>query len=92
MWQVNVTAGPLGTQPISGLSFPVGTNLTTAFATELVLRHTTETSEERCRVSIQPGKGHSEDQRKKLEAFAFYTTFGELDVGSAVMAHAMPWR
>ncbi|KAK6864630.1 hypothetical protein PG990_005928 [Apiospora arundinis] len=71
-------------QAISGLSFPVGTNLTTTFATELVLRHTTETSEERCRVSIQSGKDHSEDQRKKLEAFGFSTTFDELDVGNAV--------
>ncbi|KAK8049691.1 hypothetical protein PG994_011421 [Apiospora phragmitis] len=69
-------------QAISGLSFPVGTNLTTTFATELVLRRTTETSEERCRVSIQPGKDHSDDQRKKLEAFGFSTTFDELDVGN----------
>lgn len=71
-------------QAISGLSFPVGTNLTTTFATELVLRRTTGTSEERCRVSIQPGKDHSEDQRKKLEAFGFSTTFDELSIGGVV--------
>ncbi|KAK8138488.1 hypothetical protein PG984_001868 [Apiospora sp. TS-2023a] len=71
-------------QAISGLSFPVGTNLTTTFATELVLRRTTETSEERCRVSVQPGKDHSEDQRKKLEAFGFSTTFDELNIGDVV--------
>ncbi|KAK7970576.1 hypothetical protein PG996_000995 [Apiospora saccharicola] len=71
-------------QAISGLSFPVGTNLTTTFATELVLRRTSETSEERCRVSVQPGKDHSEDQRKKLEAFGFSTTFDELNIGDVV--------
>lgn len=71
-------------QTISGLSFPVGTNLTTTFATELVVRRTTEMSEERCRVSIQPGKNHSEDQRKKLEAFGFSLNSDKLNIGDVV--------
>ncbi|KAK8056148.1 hypothetical protein PG993_001375 [Apiospora rasikravindrae] len=76
-----------------GLPFPVGGNLTTTFATELFLRYVTETSEERCRVSIQPGKGHTDDQRKKLEAFGFSSTFDEPDVGDVAYraCAAMPW-
>ncbi|KAI2615065.1 P-loop containing nucleoside triphosphate hydrolase protein [Hypoxylon sp. NC1633] len=58
-------------QAISGLSFPTKDSLCTRFATELILRHTDEHAEEKCRVSIAPGPERSAAEKKRLEEFQY---------------------
>ncbi|KAI1657055.1 P-loop containing nucleoside triphosphate hydrolase protein [Daldinia decipiens] len=58
-------------QAISGMSFPTKDNLCTRFATELILRHTNEHIEEKCRVSISPGIDRSAEEKERLEKFQY---------------------
>lgn len=55
-------------EAISGLSFPTKDNLCTRFATELILRRSTESH---IRISISPGHDRSDDMKAKLSAFAW---------------------
>ncbi|OTA99725.1 hypothetical protein M426DRAFT_268936 [Hypoxylon sp. CI-4A] len=56
-------------QAISGMSFPTKDNLCTRFATELILRHTDEHTEETCHVSISPGDDRTDQEKLRLEEF-----------------------
>ncbi|KAI2635646.1 P-loop containing nucleoside triphosphate hydrolase protein [Hypomontagnella submonticulosa] len=58
-------------EAISGMSFPTKDSLCTRFATELILRHTGEHAEEKCRVSISPGEDRSAQEKAHLEQFQY---------------------
>ncbi|KAI8964162.1 P-loop containing nucleoside triphosphate hydrolase protein [Daldinia sp. FL1419] len=58
-------------QAISGMSFPTKDSLCTRFATELILRHTNEHTEQKCRVSISPGIDRSAQEKARLEKFQY---------------------
>ena len=51
---------------ISGIPFPTKDNLCTRFATEVILRHTSNIN---ISVAIVPGPGRSEEEQRKLLAF-----------------------
>lgn len=51
---------------ISGVAFPTKDNLCTRFATEVILRHASNTA---ISVAIVPGPGRSKEEQKKLLAF-----------------------
>ncbi|CAH0046486.1 unnamed protein product [Clonostachys solani] len=56
-------------EAISGLAFPTKDALCTRFATELVLRRSSERDQTELKVSIIPGKDRSADERQRIEAF-----------------------
>jgi hypothetical protein len=56
-------------EAISGLAFPTKDALCTRFATELVLRRSSERDQTELQVSIIPGKDRSADERQRIEAF-----------------------
>jgi len=53
-------------EAISGIPFPTKDNLCTRFATEVILRHTSDVA---ISVAIVPGPGRSEEEQAKLLAF-----------------------
>lgn len=53
-------------EAISGIPFPTKDNLCTRFATEVILRHTSDVS---ISVAIVPGPGRSEEEQVKLHTF-----------------------
>ena len=53
-------------EAISGISFPTKDNLCTRFATEVILRHTSDVN---MSVAIVPGPGRSEEDQTKLHSF-----------------------
>jgi hypothetical protein len=55
-------------EAISGMSFPTKDNLCTRFATELVLRRHPSVS---VKVHIHPGLDRSDEEKKRLHAFAY---------------------
>lgn len=51
------------------MSFPTKDSLCTRFATELILRHTDDHVEEKCRVTISPGPDRPDQEKARLEQF-----------------------
>ena len=70
-------------EAISGLSFPAKDCLCTRFATEVVLRRTTN-KEPNIAISIRPSPDRTEDENKKLLSFKFGGTADDLNLGSVV--------
>lgn len=56
-------------EAISGLAFPTKDALCPRFATELVLRRSSERDQTELKVSIIPGKDRPADERQRIEAF-----------------------
>ncbi|KAI1139186.1 P-loop containing nucleoside triphosphate hydrolase protein [Hypoxylon sp. FL0543] len=71
-------------QAISGMSFPIKDNLCTRFATELILRHTDEHAEEKCRVTILPGPDRSDQEKTRLEQFQHTEIPDQYNIGALV--------
>lgn len=71
-------------QAISGMSFPTKDSLCTRFATELILRHTDERTEEKCHISISPGADRSADEKARLEQFQYSEIPDQHDIGALV--------
>ena len=55
-------------EAISGIPFPTKDNLCTRFATEVILRHTSDVT---ISVAIVPGPGRSEEEQTKLSTFRY---------------------
>lgn len=68
-------------EAISGMSFPTKDNLCTRFATELILRRS---SEETVKVTIVAGHGRSDEEKSRLESFSFTTADPALDLEKVV--------
>ncbi|KAI0849468.1 P-loop containing nucleoside triphosphate hydrolase protein [Daldinia vernicosa] len=71
-------------QAISGMTFPTKDSLCTRFATELILRHTNEHIEEKCRVSISPGIDRSAEEKARLEKFQYSEIPDSFNIGALV--------
>ncbi|KAI0009631.1 P-loop containing nucleoside triphosphate hydrolase protein [Xylariaceae sp. FL0662B] len=71
-------------QAISGMSFPTKDNLCTRFATELILRHTDENSEEKCEISITPGSDRSPEDSARLREFKHSEIPDQHNIGALV--------
>ncbi|KAI1476076.1 P-loop containing nucleoside triphosphate hydrolase protein [Daldinia eschscholtzii] len=71
-------------QAISGMTFPTKDSLCTRFATELILRHTNEHTEEKCHVSISPGVDRSPQEKALLEKFQYSEIPGNFNIGALV--------
>ncbi|KAI2779924.1 P-loop containing nucleoside triphosphate hydrolase protein [Daldinia loculata] len=71
-------------QAISGMTFPTKDSLCTRFATELILRHTNEHTEEKCRVSISPGIDRSAEEKARLEKFQYSEIPDNFNIGALV--------
>lgn len=69
-------------EAISGLAFPTKDALCTRFATELVLRRSSERNQIGLKVSIIPGRDRSADERQRIEKFG--VKFQELDLGAII--------
>ena len=65
---------------LTGLSFPIASELCTRFATQIILRRAPESDDE-VRVSIIPGPtaSNDEDQKRHLESFACALPGKDLD-------------
>ncbi|KAF4121448.1 Dynamin central region [Geosmithia morbida] len=66
-------------EAISGLSFPTKDALCTRFATELVLRRSSETT---AKFSILPGSDRTDSEKKKLSSFRHTTS--DLDLAKVI--------
>ncbi|KAI5863925.1 P-loop containing nucleoside triphosphate hydrolase protein [Durotheca rogersii] len=71
-------------QAISGMSFPAKDNICTRFATELILRYSGESAEERCNVSIIPGRDRLAEERARLEKFLHSSIPDHNDIGALI--------
>ncbi|KAI1413412.1 P-loop containing nucleoside triphosphate hydrolase protein [Hypoxylon sp. FL1857] len=66
------------------MSFPTKENLCTRFATELILRHTNEHAEEKCRVTISPSVDRSDQEKARLEQFQRTEIPDKYNIGALV--------
>ena len=70
-------------EAISGLSFPTKDNLCTRFAIELILRRVNKTSDD-LDISIIPGPERNEQEKARLQKFAFRGAVTDLDLASVI--------
>ena len=56
-------------EAIARFRFPVHESLCTRFPTKLILRRSAEDSEERIKISIEPGDSRTEDDKNELRKF-----------------------